>query len=236
MIIINFITYKLFPFHIKKSDKIMVGGYSKVYKSIYKGVVCAIKIMPKTCREMALSEANMMKYCNDKKMAGVPLVYNLFEAEDDEFLYLIMEYIAGGDLFTLIIDKGIEYDKIWMMKEIIGLVWELHKLGIAHLDIKLENIMYDGERLFLIDFGTSKFIEFDDKGNEKYLTDIRGTDYYMAPEVSSGKYYGKPADIYSLGKVLEIVGDGLWEEVWGDMVIDRKYRCGIWSLKNNLYI
>ena len=79
----------------------------------------------------------------------------------------------------------------------------LHEQGVIHRDVKLENILLDESYkiIKIIDFGFS--IRFN---GEKKLNVFCGTPSYMAPEIcKKSEYYGKPADIWSLGIVLYVL-------------------------------
>ena len=86
-----------------------------------------------------------------------------------------------------------------IFRQIVKAVQYCHQKGIAHRDIKLENILIMNKKLIkLIDFGFS--INIKNKGR---LNLFCGTPSYMPPEiVSKVAYYGKPADIWALGILL----------------------------------
>jgi calcium-dependent protein kinase len=83
------------------------------------------------------------------------------------------------------------------MKSLFQAINHCHAQGIVHRDIKPDNIMItNSETVRLIDFGLSKASK-----NNRNLTTVAGTPYYMAPEVLEGSYSQK-ADIWSLGVLL----------------------------------
>lgn len=105
---------------------------------------------------------------------------------DEKYIYLVMEYIGGGELFEKIAQQknqvfSEEMAAIYMRK-LFGALHHMHSQKVVHRDIKPENIMIasNGE-VKLIDFGLSKRQD----GNKKLKT-IAGTPYYMAPEVLEG--------------------------------------------------
>jgi calcium-dependent protein kinase len=78
-----------------------------------------------------------------------------------------------------------------------------HSLDVCHRDIKPENILLgDNGSLKLIDFGLSEQVK-----NNKKMSTIVGTPYYIAPEVLKGKYNDK-CDIWSLGVIMYILLSG----------------------------
>lgn len=73
----------------------------------------------------------------------------------------------------------------------------LHNQNIAHYDLKLENIMVNGSKVKIVDFGFSR--EKADKENDF----IAGTPNYMSPElIRRERHWPKPADVWSLGVIL----------------------------------
>ena len=105
---------------------------------------------------------------------------------DEKYIYLVMEYIGGGELFEKIAQQKNQVFSEEMaaiyMKKLFGALHHMHSQKVVHRDIKPENIMIasNGE-VKLIDFGLSKRQD----GNKKLKT-IAGTPYYMAPEVLEG--------------------------------------------------
>ena len=83
----------------------------------------------------------------------------------------------------------------------------VHGKNITHRDIKSENILFKKENTLevkLIDFGMS----YKNEGNEKKLSEILGTPFYMAPEIFNGKYDNK-VDLWACGVLLyELLSGG----------------------------
>ncbi|KAF4332421.1 kinase [Fusarium beomiforme] len=129
-----------------------------------------------------------------------PFVVKLFYAfQDQEQLYLILEYGQGGELFThLNTEKMFSEDvAAFYMAEMLLAISHLHNdLGVVYRDLKPENCLLDAEgHLLLTDFGLSK-VSVDQ--NES-CNSMLGTVEYMAPEVVLGKKYGKAVDWWSFG-------------------------------------
>ena len=105
---------------------------------------------------------------------------------DEKYIYLVMEFIGGGELFEKIAQQKNQVFSEDMaavyMKKLFGALHHMHSQKVVHRDIKPENIMLSSNgELKLIDFGLSKRQD----GNKKLKT-IAGTPYYMAPEVLDG--------------------------------------------------
>ncbi|KAK4193315.1 putative serine/threonine-protein kinase [Podospora australis] len=128
-----------------------------------------------------------------------PFVVKLYYAfQDQEKLYLILEYGQGGELFTHLNTEKMfsEETAAFYMAEMVIALSHLHEnLGVVYRDLKPENCLLDSEgHLLLTDFGLSKVAVDSDTCNS-----ILGTVEYMAPEVIQGKKYGKAVDWWSLG-------------------------------------
>ncbi|KAF7554958.1 hypothetical protein G7046_g6672 [Stylonectria norvegica] len=129
-----------------------------------------------------------------------PFVVKLFYAfQDQEMLYLILEYGQGGELFTHLNTEKMfsETDAAFYMAEMLLAISHLHTdLGVVYRDLKPENCLLDADgHLLLTDFGLSKVaVDQSDSCNS-----MLGTVEYMAPEVVLGKKYGRPVDWWSFG-------------------------------------
>jgi serine/threonine protein kinase len=128
-----------------------------------------------------------------------PFVVKLYYAfQDQEKLYLILEYGQGGELFTHLNTEKMfpEPTAAFYMAEMVLALTHLHdNLGVVYRDLKPENCLLDAEgHLLLTDFGLSKVAVDPDACNS-----MLGTVEYMAPEVIQGKKYGKAVDWWSLG-------------------------------------
>lgn len=118
--------------------------------------------------------------------------------KDSKRIYLLMEFVRGMDLFDVIRELGLltDRDAKFYMACLILVVEYLQDREIVYRDFKPENIMVDEDGYpKLIDFGTATFV----KGR---TFTVVGTPHYMAPEVITGKGYGKLADLWSLGVIL----------------------------------
>ena len=82
--------------------------------------------------------------------------------QDDKFLYLVMEFLQGGDLMTLLMEKDIlsEEESRFYIAETILAVESVHKLNYIHRDLKPDNLLIgrDGH-VKLSDFGLCKHVE-----------------------------------------------------------------------------
>lgn len=135
-----------------------------------------------------------------------PFVVNMHcSFQTKEKLFIIMDFLAGGELFLRLGREGIflESTAQFYIGEIVLALEHLHSRGILHRDLKPENILLgtDGH-CCLTDFGLAKDFQWGEEGkseeDEKALT-VCGTQEYMAPEMIAKKGYTKAADWWSLG-------------------------------------
>jgi calcium/calmodulin-dependent protein kinase I len=128
--------------------------------------------------------------------------------EDEEFYYLVLEYLSGGELFDRISAQVFynENSARVILISILEAVKYCHDKDIVHRDLKPENLLLcslnDDAKLKLADFG------FAVEAKGLTITDCCGSPEYMAPEVLTSEPYGKPADMWSLGIILYILLGG----------------------------
>ena len=138
-----------------------------------------------------------------------PNIVKYFETYEDECYHIVMEYIAGDNLFRVLTDqKGFKFTERAISKIMTCLlkaVLFLHHNGIIHRDIKPENIVFvepdNFNALKLIDFGLS--IQQNAKKDNRRV----GTPYYMAPEMVRGNF-NYASDVWSIGVILFIMVTG----------------------------
>eukprot|EP00189_Rhodosorus_marinus_P012195 CAMPEP_0184737968 /NCGR_PEP_ID=MMETSP0315-20130426/719_1 /TAXON_ID=101924 /ORGANISM="Rhodosorus marinus, Strain UTEX LB 2760" /LENGTH=325 /DNA_ID=CAMNT_0027205461 /DNA_START=77 /DNA_END=1054 /DNA_ORIENTATION=- len=168
----------------------------------------AVKVIPKqkastaSSRRALVREVQILMDCNHD---GVVKFQDLIE--DGKYIYIVLELISGGDLYSVLKDRkeGLcEAEALTVAEMILTSLVYLHKRGIAHRDIKLENVMLGSSNLDsvkLIDFGLAhraSDVTFSDN-----CTEFCGTLQYCAPEICIKKSYN-PAhlDMWGLGVLL----------------------------------
>lgn len=164
----------------------------------------AIKIIPKF---KAPEEYYVKHLPNEiyavKKTQAHPLIVNLYHVyEGPKAYYLIFEYLPMGDLLDYVNKRKFlgEAESRKFFKQLLDAVDYCHSQGIAHRDIKLDNILLDRKfNIRLCDFGFAAFITADG-----YCSTDCGSVLYAAPEVyhSPNCYDGTKADIWSMGVCL----------------------------------
>lgn len=136
-----------------------------------------------------------------ERVSGSPFVVQLVGAfQDARYLYLIMEYVSGGELFGLLrrVRTLPSFIAQFYAAQIVLVLDHLHRADIVYRDLKPENVLIgqDGN-LKLADFGFAKVVP------DQTWT-FCGTPEYLAPELvgASGSGYGKAVDWYALGVLI----------------------------------
>nr|DBA24772.1 TPA: hypothetical protein GDO54_012384 [Pyxicephalus adspersus] len=179
----------------------------------------------KECRLRKTNEEYAMKIIDKAKLIGKedivknevsiitmlshPNIVKLIDNfETDNEIYLILEYIKGGDLFDAITEsiKFTEHDAALMMTDMCKALVYIHSKNIVHRDLKPENLLVqqnpDGSAtLKLADFGLAVYV------TEPIFT-VCGTPTYVAPEILSEKGYGLEVDMWATGVILYILLSG----------------------------
>ncbi|XP_030642447.1 cAMP-dependent protein kinase catalytic subunit PRKX-like [Chanos chanos] len=128
-----------------------------------------------------------------------PFLVRLYWTHHDErCLYMLMEYMPGGELFSYLRNRGkFSNDTgLFYTAEIVCALEYLHSRDIVYRDLKPENILLDCEgHIKLTDFGFAK------KLVDRTWT-LCGTPEYLAPEVIQGKGHGLAVDWWALGVLI----------------------------------
>jgi calcium-dependent protein kinase len=142
-----------------------------------------------------------------------PNIVKYYETfEGDQYIYIVMEYCSGGELFDKILEREIfgEKEAARILEKLLKAINHCHTNNVAHRDIKPENILYANREsvaeIKLIDFGLSK-LNPAGGGKLKKLDTVVGTPYYVAPEVLEGKY-NYECDLWSLGVIMYVLLSG----------------------------
>jgi protein kinase A len=118
--------------------------------------------------------------------------------QDANNLYMIMEYVVGGELFS-VLRRAQRFPndiaKFYAAEVILALEY-LHSFNIIYRDLKPENLLVDKDgHIKMTDFGFAKFVPSTTKT-------LCGTPEYLAPEIIRSQDYGRAVDWYSLGVLI----------------------------------
>jgi len=184
------------------------GSFGKVMKVQHKetGRMLAMKIL----RKDMLTKAHDIEHTKTERrlLAKIrhPFIVALHYAfQTEERLYMVIDYIAGGDLYYhLKNSKRFPEDtvRIWGAELVMALKY-LHQLNVVYRDMKPENLLLDAQgHLHLTDFGLSH-LHSEKAGPNALMHTFCGTPYYVAPEMLVGKKgYTRMVDWWSLGIVI----------------------------------
>ncbi|KAF9910088.1 hypothetical protein BX616_010973 [Lobosporangium transversale] len=136
------------------------------------------------------------------KLINHPHVIRLHDVyETEKELFLVMEYVSGGELFEYLVNKGKleETEALRFFQQIITGLAFCHKRKICHRDLKPENLLLDdNHNVKIADFGMASL-----QPQGKLLETSCGSPHYASPEVVTGmKYDGASSDIWSCGIIL----------------------------------
>lgn len=190
------------------------GGFGKVFlvsktNGAQKGNFYAMKVLKKAVivrnketKEIE-REINVHAKLERDVLASVqhPFIVDLkYAFQERNKVYLIMEYLAGGELFMQLQKERMlmEDTAIFYLSQVLLAIEHLHKSGIIYRDLKPENIMLDRYgHVKLTDFGCIK-----ESCNEELSFTFCGTVEYMAPEILNRSGHGKEVDWWSFGILL----------------------------------
>jgi len=144
-------------------------------------------------------------FLNEAALAGKlnhPHIVQIYDAVvEDEYSYIVMEYVEGGTL-----EKFCEAGKLLDPREVAEIVFKCvralafaHTLGLTHRDIKPGNILHnEGTDIKIADFGAA----INRVSDQTMIMNV-GSPAYMAPELVTGSAQGSQVtDIYALGVVM----------------------------------
>ena len=208
------------------------GGYGVVglYKNVRTNDMYAIKTVDiKSMKEKNLSNTLKNEQNILKQISSQYLVNSYFIFKDKKNYYFVMEYLPGGDVYTLLSKNNLPKKTIQLIvAETILAVNYLHNIGIIHHDIKPENILITSKGHFkLSDFGLSKTLDEDGDSASQVVQNLKnfvefnkilvnlggededenkdavGTLNYMAPELFTEKYpQGGGVDYWAIGVLI----------------------------------
>ncbi|KAI9620385.1 hypothetical protein KEM48_008172 [Puccinia striiformis f. sp. tritici PST-130] len=212
---------------VKKEDPRLVGpwklgktigkGFSgrvKIAKHTVTGHPAAVKIVPRHLLPNSRMSINQAGAHADKRLLGIereivimklidhPNVMRLYDVyENSHEIYLVMEYVEGGELFEYLVSRGrlSEDEALNYFQQIIRGVDYCHRFNICHRDLKPENLLLDkANNIKIADFGMAAW-----EASGKLLETSCGSPHYASPEIVAGiNYHGSSSDIWSCGVIL----------------------------------
>eukprot|EP00929_Paragymnodinium_shiwhaense_P118615 TRINITY_DN90529_c0_g1_i1.p1 TRINITY_DN90529_c0_g1~~TRINITY_DN90529_c0_g1_i1.p1 ORF type:complete len:424 (+),score=107.07 TRINITY_DN90529_c0_g1_i1:114-1385(+) len=209
------------------SAKLGVGAFGSVKKGtkISNGQEVAIKTVQKriikdSTSSHRMGSAHMLavntgyakqldREMNLLRVLNHPNIIRLLDTfEDEERIFLVLEFCEGGEILDVILDQGnfSEHQGRLMVRQLLDAVGYMHEKGIVHRDLKLANCLLmnrgpvDQNILKVIDFGLAIQLSAGES-----LRAANGTPYFMSPQVVKGMMYDESADLWSCGVIMYIL-------------------------------
>uniref|UniRef100_A0A0N5AFM7 non-specific serine/threonine protein kinase n=1 Tax=Syphacia muris TaxID=451379 RepID=A0A0N5AFM7_9BILA len=184
-------------------DELGCGGFGRVKLATHllTGQKVAIKIIEKKTLGNDLRRVtNELEALRKLSHQNICRLYQ--HIENDEKLFIVMEFCSGGEMFDYIVKKERlqESEARYFFRQLVQAIAYVHDMGFAHRDLKPENLLLTEDlQLKLIDFGLCAH----PKTLNRPLDTFCGSPAYAAPELIQGKeYLGHEADIWSMGVLL----------------------------------
>ncbi|KAJ3090648.1 hypothetical protein HK102_003096 [Quaeritorhiza haematococci] len=188
--------FKLSDFEFVKT--IGTGTFGRVYLTRYRRTdqYYAMKVLKK----VEVVRLKQVEHINSEKQIlsqiNFPFIVNLLcTFQDDKSLYMLEEYVVGGELFSHLRKAGRFSNDMtrFYAAEIVLAIEYLHSMDIIYRDLKPENLLLDDKgHVKITDFGFAKKVE------DRTWT-LCGTPEYLAPEIIQSKGHGKAVDWWALG-------------------------------------
>eukprot|EP01135_Chromosphaera_perkinsii_P000658 Nk52_evm25s147 gene=Nk52_evmTU25s147 len=174
-----------------------IGGYSSAGHRYY-----AVKVMQKGQLVSSKQVAHTRNERGILSCISFPFIVCLLESfKDFGYLYMVLEYVPGGELFSLLANEQRfnEENARFFAAQVVCAFTYLHSMGVVYRDLKPENMLIDTRGYVKItDFGFAKMIAgLPDSENRTWT--LCGTPEYLAPEVIMSRGYGFSVDWWALG-------------------------------------
>ncbi|CAL9125252.1 unnamed protein product, partial [Musa textilis] len=186
-------------------------GKVKYARNVVTGEAFAVKILDRKRIQSLKIDDQIKREIGTLKLLKHPNVVRLHEVSASKTkIYMVLEYVNGGELFDKISSKGklSEKEGRRLFQQLIDAVSYCHDKGVYHRDLKPENVLVDAKgNIKISDFGLSALPQH--LGNDGLLHTTCGSPNYIAPEILSNRGYdGARSDIWSCGVILYVILTG----------------------------
>lgn len=200
------------------NGSIRISRHKKTQKMV---AVKRVKASPRAGHEITLHYM-MAKKCPANFVQIIDIFLNT-DCRGDSWFYVVLEYCPDGDLFKLLKSRPsgfMESDIFYLTRQIVDMLNALRVLGIAHCDVKPENILVVNTEtvgldenanslplLKLADFGFARDVS-QPNSSQNHRKMLMYTPNYVAPEVMLKRDYGYPCDVWALGVIMFVMATG----------------------------
>jgi protein kinase X len=193
--------FQLKHFHVMSTLGTGTFGRVRIVKNLTDNSVAALKILKKEAIVRLNQLNHIMSEVDLMMRIEHPFIVNMIGCfQDTETLYLCLEFVPGGEVFTILREEGrFSMDTSRFYAAEIALAFEyLHSYHIVYRDLKPENLLISAQgHIKITDFGFSKLIQ----PGEKAWT-LCGTPEYLAPEIIQSKGHSIEVDWWAFGIIL----------------------------------
>ena len=188
----------------RATERIGTGGMADVYKAVDEvlGRTVAVKVMHADLADDASFAARFRHEAQAAANLQSPNIVNMYDwGQDDGTFYIVMEYVHGTDLKSMIEREGALPSRTVAQigVQVCAALSVAHGYGIIHRDIKPHNIMVQADgAVKLMDFGIARA----GPSMKTQTGSVLGTAQYISPEAALGTPLTPASDLYSLGVVL----------------------------------
>src|SRR5437870_2539793 len=196
-------------------SRIGAGGMGEVWKGedTRLGRTVAIKVLPPSVAADVEATARLRREARTAAQLYHPNIAMIHAIEQDgDRIFIVMEFVEGQPLSKIIARGALSEAELCRIgRGVADALAEAHAKGIVHRDIKPDNVIVNGSRVKVLDFGIAKQVEgaaqqpMSPDAPTAFMTQqgmILGTVHYMSPEQALGKNLDSRTDIFSLGVVL----------------------------------
>ncbi|XP_025751387.2 hormonally up-regulated neu tumor-associated kinase [Manacus vitellinus] len=195
------------PLPEEDSDVLGEGRKTKMFANLpfallAEKIKVAVKVIDKKrAKKDTYVTKNLRREGQIQQMIRHPNIAQLLDIlETENSYYLVMELCPGGNLMHKIYEKKRleEHEARKYIRQLILAVEHLHRAGVVHRDLKIENLLLDEDNnIKLIDFGLSNCAGI--LGYSDPFSTQCGSPAYAAPELLARKKYGPKIDVWSIG-------------------------------------
>ena len=205
------------------------GNFGKVYRAYDKNNnKVAIKEIPKSKLEEHpyIQEAFESEIDTQRKAtaSGMPYFVKMIDHfSNEDYEYVVLEFCDGGTLTDYYKKNKLKLEEILEIVYQVGIGVEyLHRIGITHRDMKLDNVLKSGNHYKIADFGFAT--------EKSVLATCLGTGYYMSPELVREEEYDRRVDVWAVNTMLykmltkTYYFDGRTRNQLDNNIINQKFR------------